>query len=491
MQDEISRIFNEFNKKHIILEILPNHAKVLSIDRNISIRTGMAALYEQKTSQCVVWDSLRSEFKGTLMLRDFLEVSLKTKIKNGDFKNSASTTFSFNAIAEDTKEDNPDSPERNMYSDIAEEMENKSVYHIFEMIDRVKHKIVKISHESSLKQIWDIMIEGGLKMVALESVPDPENKIPGFIQGFLTYTDFLEFFVDNFDGDVSPFNLPLRELDFYYAMKMTNKKNDDNIKVIQKDELLFSVLKKMLDYRIGMIPIVEDLESKKTIGLFYLKDVFWLLRSGKYFNKPVHMLLKAIYQLPENQSLNSDDEEGEESDDDDQTFDDFDVEDGAQFLEQLDEESKQSSHHINNNKQNRCKSFGYEEDDYNLSNENFANLSAEKEGSSSQNHIFTAQSKEKLVKGLHKISSEEATINKNKSSESNKNEINENLFKHGSIELGLERNNTNDPRGLQNFRRKRATSSVNSYSPEFYSKKLVGKTKEILGINRIAIFNRD
>jgi hypothetical protein len=89
MQHEISSIFNGFNSEHIILEILPNHAKVLSIDRNISIRTGMGALYEQKTSQCVVWDSLRSEFKGTLMLRDFLEVSLNTKIKNGAFTNSS------------------------------------------------------------------------------------------------------------------------------------------------------------------------------------------------------------------------------------------------------------------------------------------------------------------------------------------------------------------------------------------------------------------
>jgi len=37
-------------------------------------------MYEQKSPQCVVWDPLRSEYKGVLMLRDFLEVSLNSKI---------------------------------------------------------------------------------------------------------------------------------------------------------------------------------------------------------------------------------------------------------------------------------------------------------------------------------------------------------------------------------------------------------------------------
>ena len=67
----------------------------------------MSALYEQKTSQWVVWDSLRGEFNGTLMLRDFLEVSLNSKIPSSEIyskfynklpntaeemKNSVSTT---------------------------------------------------------------------------------------------------------------------------------------------------------------------------------------------------------------------------------------------------------------------------------------------------------------------------------------------------------------------------------------------------------------
>ena len=122
-------------------------------------------------------------------------------------------------------------------------MESKSVYHIFEMLQKVKHRIVKISHEATLKQIWDVLQEERLKMAALESIPDPENKIPGFIQGFITYTDFLDFFVDNYSGDVTPFERTLAELDFVYAMNIPHSPGEETIKVIQKDEPLYSVLK--------------------------------------------------------------------------------------------------------------------------------------------------------------------------------------------------------------------------------------------------------
>ena len=66
--------FNNYLSQHSILEILPTHAKVLSIDRNMSIKTSLSAMCEQKCSQCVVWDELKGEFKGTLMLRNFLEI---------------------------------------------------------------------------------------------------------------------------------------------------------------------------------------------------------------------------------------------------------------------------------------------------------------------------------------------------------------------------------------------------------------------------------
>ena len=99
-----------------------------------------------------------------------------------------------------------------------------------------------MSHEDSLKSIWDAMQENKLKMVAIESIPDPENKIPDFIQGFLTFNDFLEFFVDNFDGDITPFERTLKEIDLFYSMSNGDSENN-NIRVVHKDEKLCMVLK--------------------------------------------------------------------------------------------------------------------------------------------------------------------------------------------------------------------------------------------------------
>ncbi len=96
-------------------------------------------------------------------------------------------------------------------------MQNKSIFQIFEQVECTKNKIVKIGYDQSIKKIWDIMQDQGLKMAALESMPDPENKIPSFVQGFLSYTDFLEFFVENYDGDVKPFKRTLKEIDLFYS----------------------------------------------------------------------------------------------------------------------------------------------------------------------------------------------------------------------------------------------------------------------------------
>lgn len=248
-----------------------------------------------------MWDSLRNEFKGTLVLRDFLDVLFSSPLassRNGDaadqydeFKSHVKTNLSSDEAAESEN-----------YVKIIEEMEKNvlknSVFHIFELVTHVEHKIMKVNHEKSLKYIWDIMKDENLKMAALESEADPENKIPHFIQGFLNYVDFLDFFIDNYEGDPRPFERTLRDLDFYYTQSIFNEGEDSVIKVIQQDEKLNVVLKKMLDFHIGMAPIVEDMEHKKTIGFFFLKDVFWLLKFGKFdfLDKSVLHLLQTIYR---------------------------------------------------------------------------------------------------------------------------------------------------------------------------------------------------
>ena len=218
-----------------------------------------------KTSQWVVWDSLRNEFKGTLVLRDFLDVLFSSPQPTSPIGDLGEQDDEFKNLvkANISNEENNDSDN---YVKIIEEMEKNvlknSVFHIFELVTHVEHKILRVSHEKSLKFIWDIMKEDNLKMAALESEADPENKIPHFIQGFINYVDFLEFFIDNYEGDGKPFDKTLRDLDFYYTQSIINEGEDSVIKVIQQDEKLYIVLKKMLDFHIGMAPIVEDMEHK-------------------------------------------------------------------------------------------------------------------------------------------------------------------------------------------------------------------------------------
>lgn len=66
------------------------------------------------------------------------------------------------------------------------------------------------------------------------------------------------------------------------------------------------------------------------------------------------------------------------------------------------------------------------------------------------------------------------------------------IKKRSTGEPKLIKRRTNDPNIDSKFRgRKGRTVSINSFTPEFHTKKLITKTKEIYGINRVAIFYRD
>jgi len=148
------------------------------------------------------------------MLRNFLEVLFATPINEQEQENNSTN---HDIIRIDEGQDN----EAENYVNIINEMEKgvlkNSVFHIFDIIvTRPAHRIVKMSYDKPLKDLWEVMIGDKLKMSALESEASPENKIPSFIQGFVYYNDFLDFFLDNYDGDISDFELTLRELDFVY-----------------------------------------------------------------------------------------------------------------------------------------------------------------------------------------------------------------------------------------------------------------------------------
>ena len=119
---QIVNIFNKFNEEHKIIDILPTHSKVLSLDRNISIKTGLAALWEQRTAQWVVWDPLRSTFNGTLVLRDFLDVLFRHE--NCSSLNSDSPLSPSLSNNLDNMNDSSKKIEFSNYSHLIEHMEN-------------------------------------------------------------------------------------------------------------------------------------------------------------------------------------------------------------------------------------------------------------------------------------------------------------------------------------------------------------------------------
>lgn len=68
--------------------------------------------------------------------------------------------------------------------------------------------------------------------------------------------------------DLSIFRIPLRQLDMLFQTELVRCKESDS---------LFSVLRKMRDYRIGIIPI-ESNEGGYTVGLFFKLDMIYVLK---------------------------------------------------------------------------------------------------------------------------------------------------------------------------------------------------------------------
>ena len=94
---------------------------------------------------------------------------------------------------------------------------------------------------------------------------------------------------------------------------------------------------------------------------------------------------------------------------------------------------------------------------------------------------------------MQKVCSHDESIyrNKKQSSGSGKPVSAVQPHQYGSTDFKKFKKHTNDPKTSGKFRKKMRRVSINSYKPEFISKKLISKTKEIYGINRVAIFNRD
>ena len=104
-------------------------------------------------------------------------------------------------------------------------------------------------------------------------------------------------------------------------------------------------------------------------------------------------------------------------------------------------------------------------------------------------------SKEKISINLHKNLSQETEnfLKNEKRSNGSRNSISmhQKKKKNSSDKYMKLRRHTNEPKTSGKFKKRMRGWSINTYNKGFISKKLIGKTKEIYGINRIAIFNRD
>jgi hypothetical protein len=215
-----------------------------------------------------------------------------------------------------------------------------------------------------------------------------------------------------------------------------------------------------------MAPIVDDMKSKKTIGLFFLKDIFWLLRSSKFefLDKSVFTLLKTIYQEVQEAISNDSQPEGDEDTDED-IYEGEDEDEEKAFLEALAEEEKLSR---SQNSLNRSRSYGHRSSDKSVPNPDVIHIDT-KDTCSSLNNIVGIASKEKLVDEIKKVGSKGGSINKSNKKSSNSSKRSPNTkFGNESTELRFKKRKTNDHFNSDSkFKQRERTLSINSFGFDF------------------------
>jgi hypothetical protein len=100
-------------------------------------------------------------------------------------------------------------------------------------------------------------------------------------------SDLLSYITGHWNQEVDCFKIPLKNLDMLFQTEITSCKETDT---------LFQVLRKMRDWRVGVISI-EASEGNYTVGLCFLNDLLYLLRLPDYyyfFSQPVMVFLKDL-----------------------------------------------------------------------------------------------------------------------------------------------------------------------------------------------------
>ena len=98
--------------------------------------------------------------------------------------------------------------------------------------------------------------------------------------------------------DLNIFRIPVRQLDMLFQTELVRCKETDS---------LFSVLRKMRDQRVGVVPI-ESSEGGYTVGLCFLNDLIYVLRQPDFYtllSKPIMSFLKELNSFDDDISNSS------------------------------------------------------------------------------------------------------------------------------------------------------------------------------------------
>lgn len=171
--------------------------------------------------------------------------------------------------------------------------------------DKTNSAIQQPVSQKNLFEVWKVLNDNSLKMIALLNTPyTSQAKTSIFVQGVVSKADLLNYFVNNYDGDIEPFEIPFKEtefsqmhIEFNFTFQETG--HHTNLRNACYKDTLYTVLKKMVDYKISIIPITETSDpASKLVGFYYLNDVYYLLRTGHFYmlDRQVLDMLKVLYK---------------------------------------------------------------------------------------------------------------------------------------------------------------------------------------------------
>ena len=161
-----------------------------------------------------------------------------------------------------------------------------------------KSQLAEFNIDDSILKCVQHMNDSNINFLALMNTDRTQ------IQGYINFQEIIKYLVENYTGDLSFFEQPLRKFD------LTNHNifpSYCKLVIAKESESLYSVLKKMRDNRVSCIPIerslsLTDHHLTRTIGLSFLTDLMFLFRLPQweqYLEEPILTFVSDLNGLEE------------------------------------------------------------------------------------------------------------------------------------------------------------------------------------------------